>query len=138
MPFAAGLLQGFELDGEAMGGDRRPGGGLGEIARELSAFTDFMQFGGGVWGFGGRVGLAVAAIPVADQRYQIRFGECEGSRGGKCVQQVCKDVWKFVALIVQNLEQVIRFFVAGALEMAAEVVGLALECVVGGGRGAGG
>ena len=76
------------------------GGGLGKIARELGAFADFVQFGGGERSLGGRMGLAVAAVPTPDQCDQVSFAEGERPRGGQCIQQVCEDVREFVALLV--------------------------------------
>ncbi len=100
VPFTAGLLQGFELRGEAVGCNGGTGGGLGKIARELGAFADFVQFGGGERSLGGRMGLAVPAVPTPDQCDQVSFAEGERPRGGQCIQQVCEDVREFVSLLV--------------------------------------
>jgi hypothetical protein len=97
-----------------------------------------VQFGGGIGGFGGSVRLAVTAVPVADQSNQVRFSERERPRWGECVQQIREDVREFVALIVEDLEQVFGFFVAGAFEMAAEAPGFAAQRAVGGQSSAGG
>ena len=113
-------------------------GGLGEVAGQLGALADFVQLGGGVGCLGGCVGFAVAAVPVANKRDQVGIGECERACGGKCVEQFCEDVGEFVALLVEDLEQVLCLFVAPALQVAAESVGLAVQRVVGGQRPASG
>jgi hypothetical protein len=127
VPLAAGLLQCFELGGQAVGCDGGARGGFGKVASELGPLADFVQLGGGVRGFGGCVRFAVTAVPVADERDQIGFGERERARGGECVEQLREDAGKIVALLVENLEQVLSLFVAGAFEMAAEAAGFAAQ-----------
>jgi hypothetical protein len=42
VPFAAGLLQVFELSGEAVGREGGPGSGFGKIAREFGPLANLM------------------------------------------------------------------------------------------------
>ena len=44
MPFASGLLESFESGGEAMGLCGGFGGGFGEVAGELGALADVVEF----------------------------------------------------------------------------------------------
>jgi hypothetical protein len=142
VPLAACLLQGFKLRGEAVGRDGGAGSGLCKVAGEFGALADFVQLGGGAGGLRWRVRPAVTAEPVAEESDQVGLGDRERARGGECVQQFREDVGEFVALLVENFEQVPGLFAAGALEVTAEAAGFAAEGVVGrcrrvGGRGFG-
>jgi hypothetical protein len=138
VPLAAGLLQGFKFSAEAVGCDGCAWGGFGEIACELGALADFVQLGGGVGGLRGHVRTAVTSIPIADERDEVGLGERERAHGGESLQQLREDAGEFVTLLIENLEQVFRFFIARALEVAAETAGVAAQSAVRGRRDVGG
>ena len=75
VPLAAGLLQCFELGGQAVGCDGGARGGFGKVASELGLLADVVKTAGVLHGFGGELTAAACCIPVMNQAGELCLGE---------------------------------------------------------------
>jgi hypothetical protein len=120
VPFAASLLQVFEVRGEVAGGGGGFRGGLGEVSGELGVLADAVKLSRILRDECGARG--VLRVPLADEGGEPGFGEDDRGGGREGVEQLLKDERKLGAVLLEKLLEVGGFLFAFALERAAEFV----------------